>query len=350
MAQAALQPQSKHERGQMAAGRGRGGRDAARRAMLLAVLPLAGCDGVQSALDPGGFEAAAVARLFWVMLGGAVAIWLGVMALALFAQRRRGEPWPERRAGRLVLWGGAVVPTLILAALLAYGLVLMPALREPGGPLRIAVEGEQFWWRVRYQAPGQAPVEAANEIRLPRGQRVELSLSARDVIHSFWIPALAGKMDMIPGRATRLVLEPTELGRFRGACAEFCGASHALMAFTVEVMEPEAFAAWLRAQAAPAPAPAEPPLAEGQRLFLAEGCGACHAVRGTAARGQLGPDLTHLGSRPSLGAGLLDNTREHRMRFIRETDRLKPAARMPAYAGLAEPELAAIADWLGSLR
>lgn len=309
------------------------------------LLLLPGCSGIQSALDPAGFEAAELARLFWVMLAAGTVIWLLMLALSLHAARRRARPWSPRAAGRLILWGGAVVPTLLLAVLLVYGLVLMPALRAPGGPLLVEVEAEQFWWRVRYHPPGGAPVVSANALRLPHGERVELRLSARDVIHSFWIPNLAGKMDMIPGRTNRLVLEPRKAGLYRGACAEFCGASHALMAFEVEVMEPADFAAFLAREAAPATA-----AGPGREAFLKHGCGACHSVRGTPARGVIGPDLTHLGGRRGLGAGILENTAAQRAAFIARVGQIKPAARMPDYAMLPRGELEAIAGWLGDLR
>lgn len=318
----------------------------AMRAVPLAGL-LAGCGGVQSALDPAGFEAEQVARLFWAMLVASGVIWVLVLGLAHYASGRREKPWSQRDAGRLIVWGGAVVPTLLLAVLLFFGLRLMPELRAPGGPLRVHVEGEQFWWRVRYHPPGGAPVESANALVLPVGQRVEFSLSTRDVIHSFWVPALGGKMDMIPGRTNRLVLEPTRTGEFRGACAELCGASHALMAFTVRVVEPAEFEAWLAREAAPAAAGMGH---AGEAAFLAHGCGACHSVRGTAARGAIGPDLTHLASRPTLGAGILENSAANRAAFIARVDEIKPAARMPAYGTLPDTEIAAIAAWLGMLR
>lgn len=314
---------------------------------------LGGCGGVQSALDPAGMEAERLAALFWAMLAAGAVIWVLVLGLAAYAARRRETPWSQRGASRLILWAGAVLPTALLAVLLFHGLRLMPELRAPGGPLRVHVEGEQFWWRVRYHAPGgAAPVESANEIVLPRGQRVELSLAAKDVIHSFWVPPLAGKVDMIPGRTNRLVLEPTRLGTFRGACAEFCGASHALMAFTVRVVEPGEFTAWLAREAAPAirDTAAGETARQGEAAFLAQGCGACHSVRGTAARGTIGPDLTHLASRPTLGAGILDNTAANRAAFIARVDEIKPAARMPAYGMLPAAETGAIAAWLGTLR
>lgn len=317
------------------------------RATPLAGL-LAGCGGAQSALEPAGFEAEQVARLFWAMLIASGIIWTLVLGLAGYAARRRDRPWSQQGASRLIVWAGAVVPTLLLAVLLFYGLRLMPELRAPGGPLRVHVEGEQFWWRVRYHPPGGAAVDSANALVLPVGQRVELSLSTRDVIHSFWVPALGGKMDMIPGRTNRLVLEPTRTGEFRGACAELCGPSHALMAFTVKVVEPAEFEAWLAREAAPAIAGAAE--GEGQAAFLAHGCGACHSVRGTAARGVIGPDLTHLADRPTIGAGILENSAANRAAFIARVNEIKPAARMPAYGTLPDTEIAAIAAWLGTLR
>jgi cytochrome c oxidase subunit 2 len=155
------------------------------------------------------------------------------------------------------------MPTVVLGALLAYGLPALPEILRsaPEESLRIHVIGKQWWWRVRYMTPA-GPVETANELRLPVGQRVELQLSSPDVIHSFWVPSIAGKMDMIPGRVTRLALQPTRTGVFRGTCAEYCGASHALMAFHVLVVEPGEFDAWLEAQRRPAQAAQDSPAAE----------------------------------------------------------------------------------------
>src|SRR5690606_19327469 len=205
-----------------------------------AALALAGCEGAQSALAPRGPEAATVAELFWIMAAAGGVIWALVVGLALYALHFKDAPYSEALAGRLILWGGAVLPTLLLALLLAHALWIMPGLRPLAAAtapnvLRIEVVGQQFWWRVRYWPPGaEAPVETANAIHLPAGQRVGFMLSSPDVIHSFWIPALAGKMDMIPGRTNLLTLEASVPGRYRGACAEFCGTAHALMAFEVE--------------------------------------------------------------------------------------------------------------------
>lgn len=323
-----------------------------RATCLALVVLLAGCAGPQSALDPAGEDAVRTAHLFWLMLTGAAVIWAMVVGAALFGSRFQKEPLGDRAGLRLVLWGGAVLPTLVLAALLIFGLQLMPTLREPGADLHIDVVGEQFWWRVTYRPEGRPPIASANEVRMPVGARIEFRLDAADVIHSFWIPALGGKMDLIPGRTNSLVLRPNKVGIYRGPCAEFCGTSHALMAFDAIVMEPADFDAWLAREAADAaPASDAPPFdAFPIDAFLGNGCGGCHAVRGTAATGSIGPDLTHLGGRRSLGAGILANTRENLIRFIAETETVKPGVRMPSFHPLPRAELAAIADYLGSLK
>ncbi|HXH84912.1 MAG TPA: cytochrome c oxidase subunit II, partial [Candidatus Tectomicrobia bacterium] len=275
----------------------RAGAALARAAALGAGATTAGCTGPLSALEPAGDAADVIATLFWWMAAGAVVIWLAVVALALYAIYRPPRLFSRRAGAMLVVGGGVVFPLLVLTALLVHGLALLPRLLAPAPDtsLRIAVAGEQWWWRVRYLRPGGAPVELANEIRLPVGEPVEFTVTSPDVIHSFWIPSLAGKIDMIPGRVTRLAFRPTRTGVFRGTCAEYCGIAHALMSFVVVVLEREQFARWLARQAEPAAPPASPDVARGQAVFLASGCAACHAVRGTPARGVIGPDLTHVG-------------------------------------------------------
>jgi cytochrome c oxidase subunit 2 len=326
---------------------GRGGQAPA--TLLLLLLLLAGCDGPQSALDVAGREAAEVAGLFWVMLAGAAVIWTLVIGTAVYATRFRRAPHDERVARWFLLGGGVALPVAVLTALLAYGLFMMSGLRAAGDGLRVSVTGEQWWWRVSYEAPDGDVVRAANEIRLPAGRPVELVLDSPDVIHSFWIPPLGGKMDMIPGRTTRLVLEPERPGRYRGVCAEYCGTSHTLMAFSVEVMEAGAFERWLADEAAPAAAPADEAARRGAELFVAVGCGACHAVRGTAAAGVIGPDLTHLAGRATLAAGTLPLTREALARWISDPQAVKPGARMPGFAVLGEGRVADLAAYLEGL-
>lgn len=317
---------------------------------LLAGL-LSGCTGVQSALDPAGSEAERVATLFLVMTVAGAAIWIGLIGLLVHALSRNRPALEEQGAGRLIFWGGAVFPSAALAALLAYAMWLMPSLRpwapaEAAGALRVEVVGEQYWWRVTYRLPDGETVASANEIRLPAGGRVAFTLRAKDVIHSFWIPPLAGKMDMIPGRVNRLVVEATRPGVFRGACAEYCGTSHALMAFPAVAMEEAAFRSWLAARAAPSPNVN----GGGKALFLLHGCGACHAVKGTEAAGVVGPDLSHVGSRLTIGAGVLETSEETLARFIENPSSVKPGARMPAFGMLPRDDIRAIAAWLESLK
>jgi cytochrome c oxidase subunit 2 len=329
-------------------------RDVCSWVLSASALLLVGCGGPQSTLDPAGRGAENIAELFWWMTAGAILIWLAVIGLSFYAMRVRPEAHSQRRANLLIIGGGAIIPTVVLSGLLAYGLSLMPTLLAPApeGSLNIAVSGEQWWWRVRYRAPGGngGAVELANEIRLPVGERVEFHLESPDVIHSFWIPALGGKIDMIPGRSNRLTLEPTRTGVFRGACAEYCGTSHALMSFYVVVLEKADFAAWLEHQQKPAQSPVQPLADRGQELFLANGCGACHTVRGTPADGVVGPDLTHIGSRLSLGAGILPNEPDAFLQWTARTGDVKPGVHMPAFGMLPPEDLRALAVYLEGLQ
>jgi cytochrome c oxidase subunit II len=316
---------------------------------------LAGCHGPQSALAPAGRAAERIADLFWWMAAGAAIIWLVVVSIAIYVIRIRPEPQGQRLAPWLIIGGGAILPTITLAVLLTYGLAMMPDLLAPppGEHLKIVVSGEQWWWRVRYlSSSGEAggSVELANELRLPVGVPVTFELESPDVIHAFWIPSLGGKIDMIPGRTNRLTLEPTQTGVFRGVCAEYCGTSHALMALDVVVLENHDYTAWLQRQREPAQVPVQPEALRGQALFIANGCGACHTVRGTPADGAVGPDLTHVGSRMSLGAGTLPNDLESLVRWLAHTERVKPGVHMPAFGMLPSEDLKALAIYLDGLK
>lgn len=329
----------------------------ARRLCVLgaAVAGLSACDGPQSAFAAAGRDAAHIAHLYNVMTVGALIVWAAVVGLAVYIvrvrQRPGATPGGQRAADLLVVGGGVAAPIIVLGALIAYGMPLLPEVLKEGsaGGLSIHVTAKQWWWRVEYQTPG-GPVETANELRLPVGERVELRLSSPDVIHSFWVPALAGKTDMIPGRVTRIALEPIRTGTFRGVCAEYCGASHALMAFSVVVAEPEGFRAWLEAQARPAAAAAGSTAVRGAEAFIEHGCGACHTIRGTTAAAKIGPDLTHVASRIRIGAETLPNEPAAVVRWIGQTDRVKPGVHMPAFRNLDGDELSALAAYLGSLK
>jgi cytochrome c oxidase subunit 2 len=305
-----------------------------------------------SALDPAGQEASRILQLFWWMSGGTGIVWLAVILITLWCVRVRPEKFTRRAARLMIVLGGAVVPAVVLVVLLLFTFATLPALvaPAPAGSLKIAVSGEQWWWRVRYVMEDGRSIELANEIHLPLGAPVEFRLDSPDVIHSFWIPPLGGKVDMIPGRVTRLVLNPTKVGVFRGVCAEYCGASHAFMRFPVVVQERDEFDRWLTDQQTPAQTPSDPLGVRGQTLFLANGCGACHSIRGTPADGVIAPDLTHVGSRLSLAAESLPNEVQGFRAWISATHSLKPGAQMPPFPMLPSEDLDALATYLDGLK
>lgn len=308
-----------------------------------------------SALQPAGVEAAEVATLFWIMLAAGTLIWTLTLVAAWYAAYgRKHDPdaGADRRPLLLIAGGGVVIPTVLLGALLWRGLSQLDSGLRPVQPdLRIAVTGERFWWRVQYlDSSGNhtAPVTLANELRIPVGQRTELRLSSPEVIHSLWIPSLAGKVDMMPGRETRMILEPTRTGRFRGICAEYCGTGHANMMFTVDVLPADVFDQWLRAQSQPALASTA--TTRGGELFASNGCPACHSIRGTGAKGVIGPDLTHVGSRPTLAAMALPMNAENQQRWIHDSVSIKPGSLMPGFQMIPDEELRLISDYLMSLK
>jgi cytochrome c oxidase subunit 2 len=328
------------------------------RALLLASCGamLAGCEGVQSVLNPYGPDAARIANLSWILFAGGTLILLFTLAAAALAVF--GAEAPRRVIGsrRFVLAAGFAFPMVVLSALLVHTMMLARGINGPvfGGapPLQIEVTGRQFWWEVRY--PGTLPdggVVTANEIRLPVGREVELRVASGDVVHNFWVPALHGKIDMYPGRVNLWRLRADRPGTFRGQCAEFCGTSHAYMAFYVVAEEPVEFERWLDRQRLPVEPPRDEFLALGMRVFGAGGCGGCHAVRGTEWNARIGPDLTHVGSRLSLAAGTLDNHRGTLAGWIAGSQHLKPGNGMPSFnTALDGPELRAVSTWLESLK
>jgi cytochrome c oxidase subunit II len=292
-----------------------------------------------------------MAQLFFWMTGVFAVIWAAVVALALLLPRLTSLA-TDKGGKLLIVGGGVVLPVTVLTVLLVFGLAsLRSALRPGSDPLSIEIVGSQWWWRVRYHTASGTQVESANEIRLPVGRRLEARVASTDVIHSFWIPAIAGKIDMIPGRINRVQLEPTRVGTYRGACAEFCGSSHARMNLVVLVMENAAFERWLAAEAGAYDASRAPdPVRRGEGAFFERGCNTCHTVRGTDAVGVLGPDLTHLATRQSIAAGLLPMQPAHLRQWIRNTVRLKPEARMPAFDALPDSTLDDLVAFLEHLR
>lgn len=313
---------------------------------------LAGCNWSQSALAPGGSNAEAIDRLTWTLFIGGLLIFVLVIVLlaAAILLGRNINAWMA--SNNFIIGFGIVLPAVTLTTLLAFSSVVSRTLFTGGEPqLRIEVIGEQFWWRVRYlDAGGSASLVTANEIRIPVGTPVEFILTTNDVIHSFWAPNLAGKLDMIPGRVNTYAFSATVPGVYRGQCAEYCGAQHALMAFYVVATTPQEFEVWLAQQKGHAPEPATPFLARGRWLFLSAGCGSCHTVRGTPADGRLGPDLTRVGSRLSLAAGTLPVNIGTLAGWTSSAQHLKPGNLMPSFGNLQGEELRAIAAYMESLK
>ena len=319
----------------------------------LLVLATAGavsaCAGEQSAFDTQGLEADRTLLLTWVMFIGAAAIFALVLTLTALAIFGPGT-WRIRiRSERTVIGLGLIFPVVVLTVLLIAGfsmIVAGPARGADAQGVRILVTGEQWWWRIVYETPGGGRFETANELKIPAGRPITIQLESADVIHSFWAPAYAGKVDLVPGRTNEITLLATAPGVRRGQCAEYCGGAHALMSFYVVALNPEDFEAWLAKEGGP---PVSGDGGEGERLFATNGCGACHAIRGTPAAGRVGPDLTHVGGRLSLGAGILETTSDGFAAWIADHRLIKPENRMPPFDFLSEAQVRAIADYLAAL-
>jgi cytochrome c oxidase subunit II len=304
-------------------------------------------------LDPASPQQHKIVLLFWVMTGVAL-FGIGLILFLLWMGWRRrsreGFPGGERGATGLVIVLGIAAPIVSLSALFiwsdAFVLRAVSAPNPKTTSLTVEVTGHQWWWEVRY--PGTRAV-TANEIHIPAGKRVNLVVTSVDVIHSFWIPELNRKIDMIPGKTNRIVLEASRPGAYRGQCYEFCGLQHAHMGMYVYADPPAAFQKWLRNMAQDARAPTTALAARGRRVFLAEACSACHQIRGTPARATVGPDLTHLATRQTIAAATLPNRPGYLGGWILDPQHAKPGARMPALP-LTGPDVEALIAYLDSLR
>lgn len=293
-----------------------------------------------SALAPHGDDAATIAELWWFMLVLGLAVFiLFAVALVLGLRRHRDDgdvsardvdAGATRRASRWIVSGGVVLPVVVIAVVLAATLVAMRevAASDDDAELTVEVIGHQYWWEVRYPDTG---VVSANEVHIPADTPVEITLTSADVIHSWWVPAVAGKMDLLPERTNRLVVE-AEPGEYQGRCAEFCGTSHANMDFWLVVHDDGGYERWLAEQAEPATEPPTAAARRGAELFVAAGCGSCHAIAGTDADGAGGapaPDLTHLATRRSILGGAADGTTPDLIEWISDPHSVKPGALMP---------------------
>lgn len=332
-----------------------------RLATVLAPALLLGACGegerIQSILHPAGQGARDIAGLWWLIFAFCMAVYAFVIVLLIFAVlRRRENPAPPRPVSAL-MWiglGGILMPTVVLILFLGFTVGSLGSFAESKTQARsdvtIKVTGQRWWWEIEYDHPEpQRRVLTANEIYVPVGVPIRVELETRDVIHSFWVPALSGKTDLVPGRVNTLVLNAEQPGVYRGQCAEFCGLQHANMALFVVAVPVEEFEAWYERQLEEAPTPADDLAREGRRVFLEKPCAICHQIRGTLALGRVGPDLTHVASRRSLAAGTVPNTRGYLGGWISDPQGIKPGNMMPN-VDLDSGELLALIAYLETLR
>jgi cytochrome c oxidase subunit 2 len=325
-------------------------------ALGLVALLLAACsqDYPYNSLAPAGPVAQKQKDLFLLVFWIAVAVFILVEGALIFAAirfRRRGpDDLPVQVHGNTrleILW--TILPALLLAGIAVPTVgTIFELSREPDNALPITVTGHRWWWEVEYPEP--LGVVTANEIHIPVGQPIYLTLRSEDVIHSFSVPRLAGKQDLVPGRDENLVLQADAAGTYLGECAEYCGRSHANMKFVVVAQSPEEFDAWVEGLREPAPEPAgDSEAAEGLDTFSTAGCIACHTITGVpGAEAEVGPNLTHFGSRSILAGGILENTPQNLARWLDRPGDVKPGARMRDY-GLTEEQIEDLVAYLESL-
>jgi cytochrome c oxidase subunit II len=296
----------------------------------------AGCGGDENTLQPHSHAEHSIALLWWVMFGVAcfgLALIGALLALGWFRRNRAAVTGAaaERRGTALVIGLGVVFPVAVVTALFVWSDIFV--IRSTAAPppastaMTIEVTGHQWWWEVRY--PGTAAV-TANEIHIPTHTRVNVVGRSDDVIHSLWVPELNRKIDLIPGRTNRVLLEADRPGIYRGQCSEFCGLQHAHMTVEVVAQPQPAFHAWLANMAKPATTPATGSAQAGRATFLGSSCASCHMVRGTSAHGDVGPDLTHLATRATLAAVTIPNDAAHLRAWLEDPQRIKPGSKMPA--------------------
>jgi cytochrome c oxidase subunit 2 len=310
---------------------------------------------LQSILHPAGIQAQRISDLWWTMFWICTAVWFAVAIAALIAIRlgRNGSDAAasESAIARNVAIAGAI-SLVALIALLSQSVVTGRALNTLRTPdaLRIQITGNQWWWDVQYDNPvASLRVTTANEVHIPVGRPVAFNLLSNDVIHSFWIPNLQGKIDLVPGRLNELWLQADQAGVYRGQCAEYCGLQHAKMALVVVADPPDQFERWLAANRASAPAPVTPEEQRGKDIVERGPCAMCHNITGTLAGGRTAPDLTHIASRSTLAAGSIPNMHGYLAGWIADPQSIKPGNRMPP-PGLAGDELQAVLAYLETLK
>lgn len=320
-----------------------------------ALLPRVVRAEVRSPFSPASPQASLIADLFWFIVAIAAIIFVGVVGAIIYAtvtfRQREGRAAAQFTGSLPIEVAWTAVPALILIVVFYLTVRTMVDLEVPtgastsGDPIEIAVAGHQWWWQFDY--PNEK-ITTANEFHVPVGEPVILHLRSDNVLHSFWIPELNGKTDLIPGHDRTMWFTPRQTGTFLGQCAEFCGIQHTWMQIRLVVQSPAEYAAWVRDQQRPAALPSGL-AAEGQRVFMQQTCQSCHAIAGTAANGNTGPNLTHMASRATIGAGVLANTTENMQRWLRNPQEVKPGNLMPN-SKLTEEQVRALTAYMESLR
>ncbi|HET7601010.1 MAG TPA: cytochrome c oxidase subunit II [Gemmatimonadales bacterium] len=311
-------------------------------------------DWLQSALEAAGIQSARLLPLWRFMWIVSIVVFVLVVAAALWAvarHRRDAAPPPSERGMTRAILGATALTIATLFAFLVLDFSTGRAItRVPHNPLVIRLTGHQWWWEVEYDdSIPQRHLRTANEIHVPVGRPVLFQLESGDVIHSFWVPSLAGKKDQIPGKENSVWFQADTAGIYRGQCAEFCGYQHAKMALLVIAVPPDSFSKWYDSQLQPAAPPADSIAARGQSVFVSSACVMCHTIEGTQAGSNVGPPLTHIASRRTIAAGTLENTRGNLAGWIVDPQRIKPGANMPPN-GLSSADLNALLTYLEGLR
>lgn len=317
------------------------------------------CPQWQSVLQPSGPAATRLHWLLWVFIDVCGTIWLLVMLVLIIAIWRRDKPprpplardAGKERASTIIVSLAVAATVLTISGLtfLSYA-ATRPISDEANDALVIRLRGYQWWWQVTYTGPDPASTfQSANEIHIPVGRPVRLELSSADVIHSFWVPNLLGKQDLIPGRNNRVTLIADHPGLYRAQCAQFCGLQHAHMALLVIAQDATAFQAWRNGQVQQAVASDDPEAAKGRQFVTSHACAACHTIRGTPAAGTLGPDLTHVGSRETIAAGLLPTTRGSLAAWVVDPQTIKPGTNMPMVPMSAD-DVTSVSAFLATLK
>jgi cytochrome c oxidase subunit II len=332
--------------------------------VLIGLLALAACGGPQNALDSAGIQAGRLESLWWIFFWVTAAVYVIVMVvllIAVFRRRRADEntapetkpdPIREQWTGNLIK-GAVALTLLIMFTLMVLSFRTGRAINTLSGessPIEIQITGNQWWWDVEYRDPiPSMNIRTANELHLPVDRPVKLTLQSTDVIHSFWLPNMHGKMDLIPGYKSTFFFRPDEIGTYFGQCAEFCGHQHAKMRLVLFVESQEDYEKWAAAQrATPAP-PADSVAQHGQQIFLQSVCTQCHTVMGTSANARVGPDLTHVSSRHFIASASLRNVREHLATWITDPQQIKPGVRMPMNR-YSDEDLNALVTYLENLK